>query len=128
MTPKPKNKKILIAEDEEQLLMVMSFKLEREGYSVFKAKNGTEGLKLALDVRPDLILLDIMMPVMDGMQMLKSLRLDPWGEKAKVVVLTNLTQEHAEEALKLGVKKYLVKSDSPLDQVVKIVDEQCCAE
>jgi len=121
-------KKILIIEDEEQLLTILSFKLELSGFIVLKARNGVEGYELALLNHPDLVLLDMMMPVMDGMKMLKTLRMDSWGKYANVIVLTNLAAEHEKEVLALGVQKYLVKSDWSLEDIMQLVKDTCGAQ
>ena len=81
-------KKILmveVVEDDEPLLSVLSERFREEGYNVINAITGEEGLKLALKNKPDLILLDIVMPKMDGIAMLKKLRKDPWGKNANVI-------------------------------------------
>lgn len=122
------NKKILlveIVEDEESLLNVLSEKFNSEGFRVLKAKNGEEGLKMALADHPDLILLDLLMPVMNGITMLKQLRLDPWGKNAKVIILTNLSDRaKVAEAGELESHEYLIKSDWKLDDVVAKVRER----
>lgn len=118
----PKKKKILIIEDEQTLLEVLTKKFLDEKYDVITALNGKEGLKTALKMHPDLILLDIIMPVMDGMTMLRKLREDKWGKEAEVVILTNLSDvAKVQESLSRGVFDYLVKSDWRLDDVAKIV-------
>lgn len=85
-----KAKKILIVEDELILLEVLVDNLKDEGFNVLEARDGEEGLEVALKEKPDLILLDIMMPKMNGMTMLKKLRDDRWGSKVPVMVLTNV--------------------------------------
>ena len=86
------NKKIvlLIVEDEKILSDTLEEKLVSEGFEVLKAIDGEEGLKLALDSHPNLILLDLLMPKVDGITMLKKLRKDTWGERANVIILTNV--------------------------------------
>lgn len=117
-----KKKKILIIEDEKTLLEVLAKKFLDEKFDVIKAVNGKEGLKIALRERPDLILLDIIMPVMDGMTMLRKLREDSWGKEVEVVILTNLSDvAKVQESLLRGVYDYLVKSDWRLEDVAKIV-------
>lgn len=121
---KPK-KQILIIEDDLPLLQLMAGKFVREGFAVLEAKNGQEGLELALKEHPDLILLDIRMPEMDGMTMLKKLRVDSWGKSVSVIILTNLDDgERAAEALESGVSDYLIKTDCDLKDVVKKVKEK----
>jgi len=119
-----KNKSILIVEDESALRSVLRDKLMSEGFDVLEAKNGKEGLVLALREHPQAILLDIIMPVMDGMTMLTKLRQDKWGESAKVIILTNLADtEKVAEAIEHGSFEYLVKSNWKLGEVVEKVKE-----
>lgn len=118
-------KKILVIEDEAPLSQVLIDKLTSVGFSVLGAKNGEEGLALALKEHPDLILLDIIMPVMDGMTMLYELRKDSWGNSVPVILLTNLSDaERVAEALKLKVYDFLVKSDWKLEDLVIKVKEK----
>ena len=85
-------KKILIVEDERPILEPLVDKFTREGFEISVAHDGEEGLKSALEKHPDLIILDIVMPKMDGMTMLKKLREDDtWGRHARVILLTNLS-------------------------------------
>lgn len=117
-----KKKTILIVEDEEPIRSTLRDRLLDENFAIIEARNGEEGLKAALIGHPDLILLDIIMPVMDGMTMLQKLRQDPWGKKAKVVVLTNLNDTaKIVESIEYDTYEYLVKSDWKLDDVVKEV-------
>ena len=115
-------KKILIAEDDKVLLNLMRDELTAQGFEVLGASNGQEGLDLALKAHPDLILMDIMMPIMNGMEMTEKLRADEWGKNVDIIVLTNLTSEkNVAEFLEKGAYDYLVKSDWSLDEVVKRV-------
>ena len=120
------NKKtILVVEDEISLLNALCDKLTRENFAVLEAKNGEEGLEVALREHPDLILLDIIMPVMDGITMLKKLREDAWGKNAKVIILTNLSDnEKVAEAMRQETFEYLVKSDWKIEDVVAKVRER----
>ena len=123
-----KNKHILIVEiveDEVPMTKILSDKFNAEGFKVLKARNGEEGLKIALLKHPDIIILDIIMPRMDGITMLKELRKDGWGKNAKVILLTVL--DHYKEAEKLaneGQCDYLVKSDWNLEDLIKKVRER----
>jgi DNA-binding response OmpR family regulator len=113
-------KKILIVEDEASLVKALFDVIKKEGYEVETAENGQTGLVLALKSHPDLILLDIIMPVMDGMTMLRKLRQDAWGKDAKVILLTNLSGvEKMTESSAEGVNDYLIKSDWSLDDIIK---------
>ena len=117
-------KKILLVEDQEFLMKALSDTLVREGFEVLKAYDGAEGLEMAKKNQPDLILLDIIMPVMDGITMLKKLREDAWGKTAKVIILTNLSSSQAMEASKgANVEEYLIKSNWKLEDVVRISKE-----
>lgn len=117
-----KNKKILIVEDDKLLLEVLKKRFIEEKFRVLEAINGEDGLKKAIDNRPDIILLDIIMPVMDGMTMLEKLREDEWGKNVEVIILTNLSDvSRVQESLSKGVYDYLVKSDWRLDDLIKRV-------
>jgi DNA-binding response OmpR family regulator len=118
-------KKILIIEDDRPLREAIKDKLVREGFSCIEAKNGKEGFEMALREHPDLILLDIVMPIMDGITMLKELRKDKWGKKAKIILLTNLSDnEKLAEVMQYEVFDYLVKSDWKIENIIKQIREQ----
>lgn len=120
-------KKILIVEDEEIMLKALVDKFTAEGFEVVKAIDGVEGLKMALEEKPDMVLLDILLPKMDGMAMLKKLRTDDWGKQAKVILLTNVSDaETIASGADFGagegeVYEYLVKTDWSLDEVAQKV-------
>ena len=118
-------KKVLIVEiveDEATLSNALSDKFSHEHFEVLKAKNGEEGLSIALRERPDIILLDIIMPVMDGITMLHKLREDEWGKKAHVVVLTNVSDMSGiATAIENGAFEYYVKSDTQIEDIVASV-------
>src|SRR3989344_674163 len=96
-------KKILVVDDSENLRLVLTDKLTGLGYEVVAVKNGKEGLAKALEVHPDIILLDVMMPEMNGWEMLEELRKDSWGKKAEVIMLTVLEDmESIAKALQEG--------------------------
>ena len=115
-------KKILIVEDETSLRKALVGKLSREGFSALEAVNGKEGLAIALKEHPDLILLDIIMPVMDGITMLEKLRTNQWGQEVPVVILTNLSDSKTlADALRYGSHDYLVKTNWQISEVVKLV-------
>lgn len=114
-------KTLLIVEDELPVLGALNDKFEREGFNVLKAKNGADGLRLALEKRPDMILLDLAMPKMDGIEMMRRLREENvYGRKVPIIILTNLT---ADDKITWAVAKdepayYLIKSDWKIDDVV----------
>jgi CheY-like chemotaxis protein len=117
--------KILIVEDDEILIKMYQKKLANKAYDVVLAKDGSEGLKTALSEKPDLILLDIKMPNMDGLQMLKLLRKNEWGKEVPVIILTNL---EADEKITWDVSEtmpayYLLKASNRPEMVVEKVKE-----
>ncbi|MDD4996048.1 MAG: response regulator [Patescibacteria group bacterium] len=115
-------KKILIVEDEISLRQALFDKFTRENFQALEAKNGEEGLEVALKERPDIILLDIIMPKVDGLTMLKSLRRDEWGKDVPVIILTNLNDaENVFHAVENNVYDFLVKSDWRLNELVERV-------
>lgn len=120
-----KSKIILVVEDEKSLRGALCDKLKREGFIALEAKNGKEGLEIALSKHPDLILLDIVMPVMDGMAMFKKLRENIWGKNAKVIMLTNLNDPgNVAEAIGWGSYDYFVKSDWKIESLVEKIKEK----
>ena len=112
-------KKLLIIEDEESLRKAIHDKLDDKGISFLEAKNGEEGLSTALKEHPDLILLDIILPKMDGFITLEKLRLDNWGKEAKVIILTNLSdKKYILDSFRNEVYDYIVKTDIKIDDLV----------
>lgn len=117
-------KKILIVEDESSLKNILSDKINQEGFVALTANDGEEGLKICLKEKPDLILLDVIMPKMDGVKMLKKLREDEWGKTVPVILLSNDDDpEHIRETLKYNASDYLIKSDWQLEDVIKKIKE-----
>ena len=116
---------ILVVEDEEPIQLVLRDVLKVEGYAVLEAENGIEGLELALKEHPDLILLDILMPKMDGLEMLKKLREDEWGRKVPIIVLTNLSDnEDISKAMEGDIFEYFVKTDIKINEVIARIREK----
>jgi len=115
-------KKILIVEDLSFLQNAIKIVLEDAGYEVLTASDGLAGLNIAITKKPDLILLDIMMPKMDGMTMLKKLRQHPNGKRVPVIILTNLSsEEKLIEANKEAVTDYFIKSDWEIEELPDLV-------
>ena len=111
--------KVLIIEDEEMLVNMYISKFNKEGYQAEKAANGRIGLEKAKTIKPDIILLDIMMPEIDGFMVLKDLKSDTATKDIPVVMLTNLGQEEdIEKGNQLGATDYLVKANLTPSQVV----------
>lgn len=114
--------KIAIVEDELPIQSMYRLKLERDGFEVVTASNGREGLEVAEKHRPDLILLDLRMPLMGGDEMLARLRDTEWGATMRVIILTNISRDEAPHALRfLNVDCYVVKAHYTPAQVVAMV-------
>jgi two-component system, cell cycle response regulator DivK len=107
-------KKILIIEDNEQNLYLVTFILEKNGYDVLQARSGEEGVALAGKNEPDLILLDIQLPVMDGYSVARALRKNPVLEKIPIIAVTSFAMPgDRENALKAGCTGYIEKPIDP---------------
>lgn len=114
-------KKILIADDEPDILEIIQFNLQAEGYDVIAAKNGDEAIELAKKHQPDLIILDIMMPGKNGIEVCNLLRLQPMFNDTLIVFLTALSDEGTEiRGLETGADDYLTKPISPKVLVSKV--------
>lgn len=114
--------KVAIIEDDQAISQMYRIKFEAEGYIVETADNGQLGLELVEQMRPHIILLDLMMPVMSGEEMLAKLRQTSWGKTTKVIILTNRgEQEIPEEVKKLDVAAIILKADMTPRQVAELV-------
>ncbi|HVU59514.1 MAG TPA: response regulator [Candidatus Saccharimonadales bacterium] len=114
--------KIAIIEDDQAISQMYRFKFEAEDYEVETAENGRLGLELAKKMRPDIILLDLMMPEMNGDEMLEKMRATPWGKDIKVVVLTNKgEQEIPDKVRQLNPIAVILKADMTPRQVFELV-------
>ena len=128
MVDEPIKKTILIVEDEVPLKTALNDKLSREGFNVLVAKDGEEGLQIAVINHPDLILLDLIMPKMDGLSMMKKLRAESdWGKRVPIIILTNLSPD--EEKINKGITEdmpayYLVKTNLGVSDVIEKVKER----
>lgn len=120
-----KDRTILIVDDEELITKALAKKLQGAGYSVLVQRNGEDGLSTALEKHPDLILLDMIMPKMDGMTFLDRIReADPWAKNVPIIVLTNLESgEQVEKSKQKGVYDYLVKTSWSLSDVLLKVNK-----
>jgi len=115
----PSKKKILLVEDDTALAAVYRSRLELEGFEISEVNNGEDALSAAISFRPDLILLDVMMPKISGFDVLDILRNTPETSNIRVVMLTALSQpKDKERAEQLGVDDYLVKSQVVISDVV----------
>ncbi|MEK7534534.1 MAG: response regulator [Patescibacteria group bacterium] len=120
-----KTKKILIVDDEELVIKALTEKLVAEGFSIDSARDGEEALLKTKQIKPDLILLDIIMPKLDGISVLKRLKLWPETQGIPVIILTNLYDDKkVSDALKTGGTDYLVKVEHSLTDIVKRVKEK----
>lgn len=116
------NKKILIVEDELSLRQILIQKFKQEGFDVFEARDGIEGLEAVAKNKPDLILLDLVMPRMDGITFLRKLKKEQAGENIPIIILTNLgDSNNVAEALNEGSFNYLIKTDWTLEEIVQKV-------
>ena len=116
--------KILIIEDDTFIMDMYQTKFEMAGFETLKAKDGDKGVKAAKKEKPDIIILDIVMPQMDGFEVLKAIKKDSETKDIPVVLLTNLGQrENIEEGLKLGAADYIIKAHFTPDEVVGKVEK-----
>lgn len=116
-------KTVLIIEDEKYLREALVDILYFKKFLTLEAKNGKDGLKMALAKHPDLILLDIIMPEMDGMAVLKKIRGDTWGKTVKIIVLTNLSNTNEQPINENNITQYLIKSDWKIYDIAKKIEE-----
>ena len=120
-----RQKKILLVEDDEGLAQVYLTRLEVEGFQLKRVPNGEDALAAALEFKPDLILLDVMMPKVSGFDVLDILRNTPETTNIKIVMLTALSQEEdRQKAESMGVDDYLVKSQVVIADVVERIKRQ----
>jgi len=113
---------VAIVEDDKAISEMYRIKFEADGYKVFMAENGKVGLEVVEQNKPDIILLDIMMPIMTGDEMLRELRKTDYGKNVKVIILTNVSKDDAQTKLKdLKVDGYVVKAHFTPQEVVDMV-------
>lgn len=114
--------KIAIIEDDQAISQMYRLKFEAEGFSVVSADNGQDGLEICEQAKPDIVLLDLMMPLMRGDEMLEKLRQTDWGKDMKVVILTNVGEAKiADKVRALGVLDVLTKAQlTPTEVVARI--------
>lgn len=116
---------IAIIEDDQAISQMYRFKFEAEGYNVETAENGVLGLELCEKLKPDIVLLDLMMPEMTGDIMLEKLRATTWGKPMKVIILTNMGEQEIPQKVKdLGVSAVILKADMTPRQVADLVKKQ----
>ena len=116
------DKKVLIIEDEADIRDAVAEAIAEINYEVQTAENGEVGLATALEWKPDLILLDLVMPVMDGHETLRRLRQDSWGKDAQVIVFTAMDgAEDVAGAHEYNIEDYIVKAHATLEEIVNKV-------
>lgn len=116
--------KIAIIEDDSAIHQMYRMKFENEGFDVQLAGDGRTGVELVKTFRPDLVLLDMQMPEVDGLAALRQIRKEEWGKDTPVIILTNLgIEESPKELQSLGISGYIVKADLTPRQVVARVKE-----
>jgi two-component system response regulator AdeR len=119
-------KKILIVEDETPLRTALADVFSHKNCTVLVAANGKDGLELALSEKPDIVLLDLIMPIMTGTEMMQELRKDAWGAQVPIIILTNLsanTPDQVRSMLEGAPELYLIKSDWDIHDIEKKVEE-----
>lgn len=115
---------LVVIEDDKPIRDMYVWKLKAEGFIVFSAENGQAGITVIEETRPDLILLDIRMPIMGGDDMLEKLRGTDWGSSIHVIILTNLSKDEAPHKLRfLNVDRYIVKAHSTPAQVLSTIND-----
>ena len=114
--------KIAIVEDDEAISQMYRIKFEAEGYTVETAANGKLGLALAEEMRPDIMLLDLMMPIMSGEEMLSKMRNTSWGKNIRVIILTNRGEQEIPDSIKqAGIEALILKAAMTPRQVAELV-------
>ncbi len=113
---------ILIVEDEEPLRRALAEEFADEGYEVYEGVDGLNGLEVALSKKPSIILLDQLMPKLNGVGMLRQLRTDPWGATVQVIMATNMsTTDTINEAIDAGANDYFIKSEVSVAEILSLV-------
>ena len=117
----PNQNKILLVEDDSMVVRMYQRKLEKDGFQLTLAFNGEEGLAALKKEKPDIVLLDIMMPKMNGIEMLKAVKADPVTKDIPVVILTNLGDrpEDVQKCKELGAEDYWVKANTPIQEITE---------
>lgn len=117
--------KILIVDDDGLQRKALRDSLSKKGYAVIEAMDGIEGLAAAVREHPDLILLDVRMPRMDGITMMDRLRKDEWGKTAPIIILTNYDTNEAQlSQITTDLPTfYLIKANTPLEQIIEKIEE-----
>lgn len=116
-------KKVVIVEDEPALQDIYRTKLDMEGYEVHTASDGVEGLSTVVSEMPDVVLLDVVLPIKDGFQVLEDLKANPQTKDIPVIILSNLGQGYEiKRGMALGAKAFLTKANLTPDQIHKEIE------
>ena len=116
--------KVLLIEDDKTFIDLLRNKCIDAGFDIEVAENGAQGLKLAIETHPDVVVTDLTMPIMDGFEFLKELREDSWGKKVPVIILSNYGDfDRISKALDIGAFYYLVKSDVEPKDVLSYIEK-----
>lgn len=117
-----KKRKLLIVEDDKMIGSMYRTKLEQDGFIVLAAEDGSQGLEMAIRDKPDLIMLDVIMPQLDGFSVLQELRTNASTKQTPIIMLTNLgTDEDKAKGQKLGATDYIVKANLTPSQVSELI-------
>lgn len=117
-------KKVLIVEDDHYLLKAYCIKMEKAGFSVITAMDGLEGLEIAKKEKPSLIVLDLLLPKIDGFEFLKKIKSDEELKNIPVITISVLGQKADQErAIALGAEEYFIKTDYKLEEIIKKIKE-----
>lgn len=118
----PEKKVVLLVEDDKNIRELYAMALVNAGIEIKMAENGQQGVEMALEHKPSVILIDIEMPVMDGHQAVEKIRMDKWGKNAKIIFLTNLSDaSDVAHAVSQKAEEYIVKANTPVKEVVNQV-------
>jgi len=118
------NKTLLIIEDEEALQSAFKKSFELKGFKVLTANNGVDGLELIKDVRPDIVILDLLMPQMTGEEVLEEMNKEGLTDTVPVIVVSNKSDGASlYRCKKLGAREYLIKVNVNLDDILKVIDK-----
>lgn len=116
-------KKITVVEDDKFLRELITQKLSKEGYDITEAVDGEEGIETIKEEKPDLILLDLILPGIDGFEVLARIKSDPGISEIPVIILSNLGQkDDIERGLKMGAKDYLIKAHFTPEEIIKKIN------
>ena len=119
-----KGKKIVIAEDDKFISEMYIAKLSAEGFDVEYAQDGQEAIEKICEIQPDIVLLDILMPKLNGIEVLKRIRADKKVKNTPVIVLTNANEkDHISKAMEMGANDYLIKASFTPDEIVSKIKE-----